>query len=299
VARAAALERQAVARGERVRRLGGSVSAEESQQAETDLDVARGNYRQAVLEAEVALRSARHKQASLDTALQRLKDTRIVAPLPQIDGAATPVKYVICDRNVTVGQNVQPPVLMGAEAAAGLFRLSVVRPLKLVVTVPERHRADVRAGQDVELEVEDHPGKRFAGTVDLVHPSVDRASRTFKVEVRVPNADGRLAPGSFAKAAILTKTDSGAPTVPEEAVVSFAGVTKVFVVEDGKAREVLVRPGVPLVVREGKEARTWVEVEGDLQPGALVVTSGQTRLADGTAVRVRGMTNDQGLMSKE
>src|SRR5262249_23038634 len=145
-----------------------------------------------------------------------------------------------------------------------LFKLVIDRPLKLQATVPERHKGEVRVGQDAELEVEAYPGQRFAGKVARVNPMVERSSRTFTVEVHVANDDRRLAPGSFAKAAIRTRVDATARTVPEEALVSFAGVTKVFVVRAGKAREVPVRPGVPLDVGGPGKARTWVEVEGDL-----------------------------------
>ena len=116
-----------------------------------------------------------------------------------------------------------------------------------------------------------------------VNRSVDRSSRTFAAEVVVPNPDRRLSAGSFAKAAIVTGTDDRARTVPEEALVSFAGVTKVFVVDGDRVRAVPVKVGVPVVVAK----RTWVEIDGDLPAGATVVTSGQSRLADGVVVRVR------------
>ena len=65
-------------------------------------------------------------------------------------------------------------------------------------------------------------------------------------------------------------------------------MTKVFAARDGRAREVPVRPGASLSVPGPGGPRTWVEVEGDLTAGTPVVTSGQTKIADRTAVRVRG-----------
>jgi multidrug efflux pump subunit AcrA (membrane-fusion protein) len=126
--------------------------------------------------------------------------------------------------------------------------------------------------------------------VARVNPTVDRTSRTFQAEVHVPNDDRRLSAGSFARADILTRIDPQARTVPEEAVVSFAGVTKVFAVTGGRAREVHVRTGGSLTVDGPGGRRTWVELEGagaELAPGTPVVTSGQSQLADGAAVRVR------------
>jgi multidrug efflux pump subunit AcrA (membrane-fusion protein) len=120
-----------------------------------------------------------------------------------------------------------------------------------------------------------------------VNRSVDRSSRTFTVEVVVPNEDRRLSAGSFVKATIVTKTNDRAITVPEEAIVNFAGVTKVFVVDGDKVREVQLKIGVPMIITEGQRKRTWIEVEGNLPAGSKVATSGQARLADGVTVRSR------------
>jgi hypothetical protein len=95
----------------------------------------------------------------------------------------------------------------------------------------------------------------------------------------VPNPGGELKPGGFAKVAILTRVDEAA-TVPLTALVNFAGITKIFQAELGQAKEIAVTPGV--------ETTDWVEIaKPALARDALVITSGQTVLADGTRVTVR------------
>ncbi len=224
--------------------------------------------------------------------LQKVQDTRVTAPYPHdarpqdwgmFSLPGVPVEYVVSQRSVTEGEYVRAT----PGSAATLFKLVIDRPLKLQATVPERHRAEARVGQDAEFEVEAYPGQKFRGKVSRVNPSVDRASRTFQFEVLVPNEDRRLGAGSFVKGEVLTHVDPTARTVPEESLVSFAGVTKVFVVRDGRAHEVQVRTGVALDVPGGGGPRGWVEVEGDLRCGDAVVTSGQSQLAEGTPVRVR------------
>jgi RND family efflux transporter MFP subunit len=147
----------------------------------------------------------------------------------------------------------------------------------------------------VELQIEAYPGKRFVGRVAHVGPAVDRVSRTFLVEVHVPNQKRRLRAGCFATAEIVVGEDHTALTVPEEAIVSFAGVTKVFVVAEGGsvAREIAVELGRGLEVGGSPAPRHWVEVKGDLPAGGLVVTSGQSQLADGVAVRVRESADER------
>jgi RND family efflux transporter MFP subunit len=281
VARAEAQERNTAARLERVRRLGGVVAAEERDLLEKDHTVARAEYKQALLDAQTALASARYRQAALETALQKFADTRVLAP--RVEGAKGPAEFVVSQREVSPGEMVRGSLGMNTV----LFKLVVDRPLKLKVMIPEKYKGDVQPGQSAELEVEAYPGRKFTGTVARINPLVDRTSRTFSVEIQVANDDRRLSPGSFAKVAVITGTDSSARTVPEEALVRFAGVTKVFVVQGDKAHEVPVSTGVTLPLRQGGQDRFQVEVQGDLPPGALVVTSGQSHLAEGTPVRIK------------
>jgi RND family efflux transporter MFP subunit len=282
VAKAAAQEKNAAARRDRMRRLGGgTASAEERDQADTEHAVARANYQQAVLDAEATLAAARHRSAALETARQRLRDTTVVVPPCDTSGAA---EFAVCGRNVSEGEIVRT---MPFGEQQSMFRLVIDQPLKFKATVPERHRGEIKVGQDAELEVEAYPGRKFAGKVSRVNPSVDRASRTFQAEILVPNEERHLSAGSFAKASVLTQVDPAAATVPEEAVIDFAGVTKVFTVVDNRAREVKVRVREAIPVGSASDVRTWLEVEGELPSGSVVVTSGQSKLADGSPVRVR------------
>jgi len=274
---------------ERARRLGVGrvIGAEEMEKAQAEAGATRAGREHAELEARAVLATARLRQAQLETATQKLADARVRAPCPSParlpPGCSGPgaVRYVVAARKAAEGEMVR------AFPAVTLFRLVIDHPLKLVATVPERFIGEVKAGQPVSLAVEAYPGEAFAGTVSRLNPTVDRASRTFAVEVTVPNESRRLRPGSFAKARVLTRRSDRALTVPEEAVVRFAGVVKVFVVEGGQARAVPVRTGEVVPVNNGGRNQRWVEAAGELAAGASVVTSGQSQLADRTAVRVR------------
>jgi RND family efflux transporter MFP subunit len=212
------------------------------------------------------------KQTALAVARQQLADTRVCAPTPTLP---VPGKgddaYVITQRAIAEGTLVRP----GTE----LFKLVINRTLKLRVPVPERFSPEVRLGQKVEVSTAAF-GRPVGGMVARISPAVDPATRTFPVEIQVPNDNGDLKPGSFAKAAIKTRLDTQAVAVPLSALVQFAGITKVFLAQDGRAREVQVTLGV--------QTPQWVEISSPVLPrGALVVTSGQTVLASGTAVSVR------------
>ena len=284
VVRAGFLEKNSQIRKDRLFRLGGTTSPEEREQADTENRVANANYRQAILDAQTTLASAQLRQAQLNTAKQRLADTKVRIPEPGTTlKDAKNIEYAVTQRLVTQGEllKTSPSTSMSA------FKLVIDNPLKLQAAVPERHLSEVRLGQLVDLEVESYRGRIFQGTVARINPSIDRVNRTFKIDVDVPNMDKLLHSGSFAKASIQTRVDEKALTVPEESVIIYAGVVKVFVVREGKAVEVPVETGVRMVVGAKGQESAWVEVMGDLTVGEMVVTSGQSQLHRDREVRIR------------
>jgi len=297
VVRAAHEEKNARSKLARRRSMKQFTTGEEMDQMETEFKIAEANHRQAVIEAEATLASVRQRQAALATALERLEETQLRVPQPsaerlkEVQYAArwaglkpkdpAETEYVVSGRMVSEGEMIH------TTSDATIFHLVMDRPLKLKATVPERYVGEIKVGQRVEVSIEAYPDETFAGVVARMNPTVDRVSRTFQLEVMVANPERRLKSGSFAKASVLTREDPHAATVPEESLVTFAGVTKLFVVSGEQARAVPVEPGVRIEVASGKRVEHWVEVRGELPPGSPVVTSGQTQLADGTAVRLR------------
>jgi RND family efflux transporter MFP subunit len=243
------------------------------QNAENDERAADADLANAVLTVRSTLASAQAAKVRLDVARHDRAEMEVRAPLPTNPpkGVTTPLTYAVAKRSVTEGQmlKVGDPV----------YDLVIETPLRLWANVPERHTADVRLGQPVRLTVASFPGETFEGTVARINPSIDPVSRTFQVEAVVPNNRGLLRPGGFAKASVLIDRNASATVVPIEAVIKFAGVTKLFVVENDKARAVNVETGL--------EGADWVEVIGSLKENAQVVTTGYTHLAEGTPVEVR------------
>jgi multidrug efflux pump subunit AcrA (membrane-fusion protein) len=249
--------------------------------ARTKVKVARTAVDLAETDARVTLAQARRLKAVLDEAEDKLRETQLRAPVPDewgawaavVGPAANPVRYAVAARMVAPGTVIPPMQVKDA------FRLVLDHTLKLRAPVPEKHQTEVRPGQPVGVRTEAYPGVVFPGRVARVFPTVDEANRTFVVEVEVPNCARKLKAGGFASADILVRTDDTVLTVPPEALVTFAGVTKVFVADGERARAVEVEVGA--------RDRDWVEVRGDLTAGAKVVTTGQNQLVEGSVVRVR------------
>ena len=212
-----------------------------------------------------------------DQAEQTLKDMIVRVPRPEMTpprtSEADQIIYALTKRSVSEGQMVKE--------GETVCELVIDNPLRLRTSVPERYADSVRVGQDVRISVASQADMPFEGKIARINPSVDQVSRTFEVETLVPNDRHLLRPGGFAKATIVIDSAAQAAVVPIEAIVRFAGVTKLFLIGDGKARAVSD-------IVTGTEGKGWVEVSSKSLPAtASVVTTGQTKLADGTPVTVR------------
>jgi HlyD family secretion protein len=116
--------------------------------------------------------------------------------------------------------------------------------------------------------------KAYEGRVSRVSPAIEEGTRTLPIEAEIPNEAGRLRPGTFANAEIVTSNDP-AIMVPLDAIVVFAGIEKVLLVKDGKAREQRVRTGLRVGDR--------VELVEGVSPGDVVILT-PGGLADGSLV---------------
>lgn len=252
----------------------GAGMKQDLQNTEADVRSAEAALDNAVLTARSTVVAALAAKVGLDVRKQTRVDLEIHAPTPSRppSGLSTPVSYAVAKRSVSEGQMIKE--------GEAVFELVVENPLRLWLNVPERFAAEVKPGQEVRIEVGSYPSESFAGKLTRINPSIDPASRTFQVEAAVPNDDGKLRPGGFAKARIVTDREANATVVPLDAVIRFAGVTKLFLIgDDGKAHAV--------AVETGKEGPGWVEILARLPEKARVITTGQGLLAEGTPVVVR------------
>ena len=259
---------------------------------EASFQVAQSGFEAELLTARALVTEARTRQAEVAIADQALADTTIRAPRLKYDdpapggeamaaadaappGGATPStgagrSFVVSERYTSVGELLP--------AVSKMFRVVDDDPLKFRAAVPERFVGDIKVGQKVAVTVEAYPDA-FPGTVARINPQIDPANRTFQVEILVSNEKEMLRPGGFARGRVQTRMQPDVVFVPQESVVTFAGVNKVFTIKDGKAAEV----GVELGDRDGDE----VEVLKGLKGNESVVVSGTSKLATGVPVEVK------------
>jgi HlyD family secretion protein len=234
--------------------------------AQSELDAANA----AVAVAESKLQSARDEVRTWTAELQQRKVELQEAQKHLADAVITsPWAGRVDARTATAGQYVT--------VGAPVLRLLRVDPLRLRLSVPERMAAEVHVGQRVEFTVDGTGDAGHVGTVNRIAPGIELSARTLGVEAAVPNPDGALRAGAFARAQIVVDPKAPTVVVPKTAVSSFAGVDRLFLVVDGKAEERLVRLG--------RELGDNVEILAGVSVGMRVVADGQG-LFGGAAVAV-------------
>ncbi len=164
-------------------------------------------------------------------------------------------------------------------AGMPILHIMQINKLKVMANVSEQFYPNVKVGQPVEIHVDIFPGEVFEGKVSRINPSLDAATRTFGVEVTIPNTNERLRPGMYARAT-FNMGQREAVMIDDIAVQKQAGSSEryVFVIKDGVANYRLVDDGRKI---DGK-----VEIRKGLEAGEEIATTSFVRLMDGKAVEV-------------
>jgi membrane fusion protein (multidrug efflux system) len=169
---------------------------------------------------------------------------------------------------------------LGAVVKIGqtLYKLVQDDPLKVRTPVPERFAGFLKLGQLIRLNVDAYPGRLFEGKITRINPTSEVANRSITVEALVPNAEHLLRPGFFTKGELVYDQHGKAVVVPERALTTFAGVTKLFVITNGKAEERIVRTGIAVDERR--------EITDGVKQGEQVAITNLDKLEQGAPVTI-------------
>ena len=164
--------------------------------------------------------------------------------------------------------------------AQPILRLTQINELKAYVNVPETYFPLVKKGMKVNVYSDIYPDKVFPATIEIVYPTIDPASHTFTLKLRIPNSSELIRPGMYVSTVLdLGRTE--ALVVPYQAVLRLIGSNNryVFVNEDGVAKRVFVEIG--------ERHDQTIEISSDsLKVGDPIVTTGQAKLVDGVRLNV-------------
>ena len=159
----------------------------------------------------------------------------------------------------------------------------------LLAKVPESQIPFVHLGDQVEVQVPALVGRKMAGKIQAIIPEADERSRTFPVKIRItnemnPQGDMLLKAGMMARVMLPNNEADKVTMVSKDALVLSGATPTIWSIDEASIEADAMQPNrfeanaISIPVRLGREAGDWIEVIGDVSPGALVVKTGNERI---------------------
>ncbi len=211
---------------------------------------------------DLARASVKAAAAQLDLARIALDDSVIRAPIAGI----------VSKRHVQAGEKLAPDT--------PVYTIVSLAELTLEAQVPTTDIPRIRVGQEVRFAVDGYAGRPFFGKVARINPTTEAGSRAMLVYVAVPNGDGALRGGMFAKGSIVTERAAAMPLVPVAALRDENGRSVVYKVARG---EVVVQP-VTLGLRNEDDG--MAAITAGLASGEHVLVAKLDGIKAGTKVKL-------------
>jgi len=190
-----------------------------------------------------------------------------------------PFTGVLGLRHVNLGQ-----YLSGGDA---LVTLQALDPIYVNFGVPQQAIAQVRAGRNVRVTVDDLGGAGFNGRITAIDSIVDEATRNVQAQATFANPGAKLRPGMFVQAAVVVGASEAIVSLPASAIQHAPYGDSVFVVGEMKDQKGATYRGVrQQFVKIGSARGDQISVVTGVKAGEEVVTSGVFKLRNGAAVRV-------------
>jgi len=251
------------------------VAAQEELLAAKRLDAAAHSE-----DTEALLEASRRRLSYWDISREQIERLERTAEVTKTLALNAPVDGIVLDKMVVAGQAVM--------SGMKLYRIADLSMVWIEGAVFEQDLGLVRDGAQVSAEFTAYPGRKFAGRVSFVWPTVDDSSRSGRIRVAFPNPRGELRPGMYATLLLEAVVSRDAVNVPAEAVVQTGERNLVFVVGPSGALE-------PRAVVLGARAGDRFQIDSGLAAGERIVASAnflvdaESRLTAGAGSSMPGM----------
>ncbi|HEY4172839.1 MAG TPA: efflux RND transporter periplasmic adaptor subunit [Rhodopila sp.] len=217
-------------------------------------------------------------QATVDSDAANLKVARAQVAAQQAVMAEKVVKAPFAGRlgvrQVDVGQYIA--------AGTAIVTLQQLDPMFVDFYLPQQALGQTSVGQKVEISADAYPGKTFDGVISSLGAKVDSSSRMLQVRASIPNPDGKLLPGMFLSVSVDSGPAQSLVTIPAAAVAYNPYGSLVYVLHDKDGKQVVAQQFVTTGANRGDQ----VSILKGIKANDVVVTAGQLKLHNGSAVKV-------------
>lgn len=226
------------------------------------------------------------KKAELDNSLAKVQAAKSAVAVAEAEVArlqtliafkqvVAPFDGTITKRQIDIGDLVTAG---STTSTTPLFSIARFDKMRVFVNLPQSAIPEVKPGMRAVARAEEYPDRKFAGTVDRTSEAVDRASRTMRVEVIVPNRDELLKPGSYVQVSFETDRHNPPIEIPAGALTFRPDGPEVAVV--GPNNKVTFRH-----VEIGRDDGDHIEIASGLADGDRVALNVGSDVTDGTVIQ--------------
>jgi len=205
--------------------------------------------------------------------------------LKAIEAQVAVAKKALADTVVTAPQ---AGIISQRHAQAGeklpidgkILTLVDLAEMEVEAAVPEGDIPSIRVGQEVSFHVEGFGERDFIGRIDRINPATQTGSRSILVYAMLPNGDGALKGGMFARGSVTLSRVAQALVVPITAVQEAAGKAQVFAIAGDRLELRQVKLGLR------NEDEGVVQILAGLDAQNTIVRANLGTLKPGTQVKV-------------
>jgi len=220
----------------------------------------------------------------------RTNGTNTPSDLDAAEAASTQTKAAVTQLRVTLAKKhiVAPfagrlgivKVYPGQFLSKGdaLVVLESIDPIHVDFSQPQQELSRLAVDQEVQLKVDAYPARVFTAKITAISPRVSDATRSLDIRATLANSDEALRPGMYAHVEVVLPPTENALVLPGTAVVHNPYGETVYVIENGVAKQ--------RFIKTGPQRGDLIMVVDGLKAGDQVVTGGQIKLRNGSAVRI-------------
>lgn len=218
--------------------------------------------KEAISQEEFEISNAEYKSAQAQVQLiqAQISKTTIRAPFSGKIGL----------RSISKGSYISPTTLIA--------KLVNIAQLKITFSIPEKYAQTMKVNQQLTFTTSGSKNV-YNAKIYAIEPAIETESRTLKIRAITENKEGKLIPGTFASVSLPLEKLDKALLVPTEALIPIQNGKKIFITENGKAKEIIVETGA----RTDKD----ILITSGLKAGDTILTSGVMTLKNDSPVKVK------------
>lgn len=182
----------------------------------------------------------------------------------------SPISGVVSSRNIESGELVS-----GGVPAFVIINLN---DLVTEISVTDKVASKLQKGQKISVKVSSIEGRVFDGVIETVSPSADSRTQLYNIKVKIQNPDSSIKAGMFARILIPQERKDNAVVVPNSAITVENGMQYVYTVDNNIVEKKTVTIGL--------SNKSITEITSGIKAGELIITEGQSFLADGEKVSI-------------